>query len=73
MSRSDGTLGRGPDADPDRDRPTATDLLPRLDGDGCPVPDCGGTLARRPFKDSDAVVCDDCGTPALRVWGDDDA
>lgn len=30
---------------------------------------CGaGTLVREEFKGDDAMVCDDCGTPAVRVW-----
>lgn len=42
-------------------------LLVALAGDDCRW--CGdGTLARETFKGDDAVVCADCGTPAVRVW-----
>lgn len=42
-------------------------LLAALAGDDCRW--CGtGTLAREEFKGDDAVVCDACGTPAVRVW-----
>ncbi|MFC7205447.1 HVO_A0556 family zinc finger protein [Haloferax namakaokahaiae] len=27
-----------------------------------------GTLELRSYKDNDAIVCDDCGTPAVQVW-----
>lgn len=27
-----------------------------------------GTLAREEFKGDAAVVCENCGTPAVRVW-----
>lgn len=42
-------------------------LLAALAGDDCGWCDAG-TLARGEFKGDDAVVCDDCGTPAARVW-----
>ncbi len=29
---------------------------------------CEGTLERGTYKSEPAVVCDECGTPALRVW-----
>lgn len=48
--------------------PEADDsLLAALAGDDCRW--CAtGTLSRRQFKGDDAVVCEDCGTPAARVW-----
>ncbi|WP_277554141.1 HVO_A0556 family zinc finger protein [Halobaculum limi] len=52
-------------------RPTGRDVLARLDGDDCTLPACDGTLDRQPFKQTDAVVCDECGTPQVRVWDDD--
>ncbi|MFC7097677.1 HVO_A0556 family zinc finger protein [Halobaculum marinum] len=52
----------------ERDRPTGADVLDRLAGDTCVQPTCDGTLDRQPFKGTDAVVCDDCGTPPVRVW-----
>ena len=73
MSRADGVAGvdgSGDERGADRDRPTGRDLLARLDGADCPVPDCAGVLERRAFKGDDAVVCDDCDTPTLRVWDD---
>ncbi|MFC4550066.1 MULTISPECIES: HVO_A0556 family zinc finger protein [Halorussus] len=43
------------------------DLLGVLVGDECRW--CAtGTLAREEFKSDDAVVCENCGTPAVRVW-----
>jgi hypothetical protein len=42
-------------------------LLAALVGDDCSW--CAtGTLAREEFRGDDAVVCEDCGTPAARVW-----
>jgi hypothetical protein len=42
-------------------------LLAALVGDDCRW--CAtGTLAREQFKGDDAVVCGNCGTPAVRVW-----
>lgn len=42
-------------------------LLTALVGEDCRW--CAtGTLVREEFKDDDAAVCDDCGTPAVRVW-----
>lgn len=75
MSRAEGADGAD-GSDPDggaanRDRPTGTDVLVRLDGADCTMPDCAGKLERRPFKGTDAVVCDDCDTPPVRVWDDD--
>ncbi|USZ67367.1 hypothetical protein NGM10_11565 [Halorussus salilacus] len=49
-------------------RGTRTDsLLAALVGDDCNW--CArGTLARGEFKGDDAVVCEECDTPAARVW-----
>ncbi|WP_167599459.1 HVO_A0556 family zinc finger protein [Halorussus marinus] len=46
----------------------ATDsVLATLAGDDCDW--CSsGTLVRGRFKGDDAVVCEDCETPAVRVW-----
>lgn len=42
-------------------------LLAPLVGDDCAW--CAnGTLARESFKGDDAAVCENCGTPAARVW-----
>jgi len=43
------------------------DLFSQLSVDRCQYCD-GGTLTRGTYKDGPAVVCDDCGTPAVRVW-----
>jgi hypothetical protein len=43
------------------------DLFSRLTVDHCQYCE-GGTLSRGIYKGAPAVVCDDCGTPALRVW-----
>jgi len=46
---------------------TSESLLATLVGDDCRW--CAdGTLERGEFKGDDAVVCDECGTPAARVW-----
>ena len=43
------------------------DLLTTLAGDECRW--CAtGTLSREEFKGDDAVVCENCDTPAVRVW-----
>ena len=42
-------------------------LLATLVGDDCAW--CAtGELTRESFKGDDAVVCENCGTPAARVW-----
>lgn len=28
----------------------------------------GGSLVRAQFRGNDAVVCEECGTPAVRLW-----
>jgi len=46
---------------------SSTALLDGLAGDDCRW--CAtGTLARREFKGDAAVVCENCDTPAARVW-----
>ncbi|EJN58090.1 hypothetical protein [Halogranum rubrum] len=45
-------------------------LLVRLVTGPCPRDDCEGLLQRSEYKTTDAVVCDACGVPAARVWGD---
>jgi hypothetical protein len=46
------------------------DVLALLDAGPCPSPDCAGVLGRGSYKDTDAVVCDTCGVPAARIWGE---
>lgn len=48
----------------------ADDVLATLDAEPCPRPDCDGQLQRDEYKDSAAVVCEDCAVPAARVWGE---
>ncbi|WP_162224350.1 HVO_A0556 family zinc finger protein [Halorussus amylolyticus] len=46
---------------------TTESMLRSLVGDDC----CwctAGTLTRETFKGDDAVVCENCETPAVRVW-----
>jgi hypothetical protein len=47
------------------------DILAHLAAEPCPWPECEGILRRDVYKDTDAVVCDDCAVPAARVWGDE--
>lgn len=42
-------------------------LFAELSDDRCQYCD-DGALARGTYKDAPAVLCEDCGTPALRVW-----
>lgn len=42
-------------------------VLAALAGDDCRWCD-SGTLTRAEFKGDDAAVCDECATPAARVW-----
>ncbi|WP_198526040.1 hypothetical protein [Haloferax sp. ATB1] len=30
--------------------------------------DCDGDLVTGSYKDNEAIVCDDCGTPAGQLW-----
>lgn len=46
---------------------TETDLIELLTGEECPSCD-EGTLRRGEYKDTEAVVCGRCETPAVRVW-----
>ncbi|MFB6252112.1 MAG: HVO_A0556 family zinc finger protein [Halobellus sp.] len=41
-------------------------LLDRLDDPSCQY--CDGALDTGTYKGSGAVLCQDCGTPAIRVW-----
>lgn len=43
-------------------------LVRRLRGTDCQYDDCPGTLRHATFKGDEAVVCEDCGTPAVRLW-----
>ncbi|WP_202932651.1 HVO_A0556 family zinc finger protein [Halorussus salinus] len=46
---------------------TSDAVLAALVGDDCSW--CAtGALAREEFKGDAAVVCEECGTPAARVW-----
>ncbi|WP_165874786.1 HVO_A0556 family zinc finger protein [Natrarchaeobius oligotrophus] len=42
-------------------------LLAILEGRSCPSCD-DGELERGTYKDNEAVICDDCGTPRAQVW-----
>jgi hypothetical protein len=46
------------------------DVLSLLDAEPCPSPDCAGVLGRESYKDTAAVVCDVCGVPVVRLWGE---
>ena len=46
------------------------DVLALLDAEPCPSPDCTGDLDRGTYKDTDAVVCDVCSVPVVRLWGE---
>ncbi|WP_169316549.1 HVO_A0556 family zinc finger protein [Haloferax elongans] len=41
-------------------------LLDSFDDDVCTY--CEGDLVTGSYKDNDAVVCADCGTPAVQLW-----
>ena len=44
-----------------------TSLLTTLTGTDCSW--CAtGTLERATFKDNQALVCEDCGTPSVQLW-----
>ena len=45
-------------------------LFGGLLGESCPRPGCDGRLERHPYKGSDAVICNRCAVPAVRLWGD---
>lgn len=44
------------------------DLLGRMARRACTHQECEGILERGRYKGTDAVICNDCGTPALRTW-----
>jgi len=46
---------------------TSESVLAALVGDECSWCE-GGVLAHEEFKGDAAVVCEECGTPAARVW-----
>ncbi|WP_191965514.1 MULTISPECIES: HVO_A0556 family zinc finger protein [Haloferax] len=41
-------------------------LLKKLGDDECVY--CDGDLVESTYKGNDAVICDDCGTPAIQLW-----
>ncbi|MFC4543284.1 HVO_A0556 family zinc finger protein [Halosolutus amylolyticus] len=46
---------------------SGTDALALLERNDCAF--CAdGTLVRERYRDNDAVVCDQCGTPAMQLW-----
>lgn len=47
---------------------TGEPLVEKLSGTECQYDECGGRLRRSTFKGDVAVVCEDCGTPAVRLW-----
>jgi hypothetical protein len=47
-----------------------TDVLTELETESCPNPACDGSLDQSTYKGYDAVVCDDCATPAVCIFGD---
>ncbi|OVE84875.1 HVO_A0556 family zinc finger protein [Natronolimnobius baerhuensis] len=47
---------------------TDSQLLAILEGRTCPSGSCDGDLERGTYKDNQAVVCEDCGTPQAQVW-----
>jgi hypothetical protein len=38
------------------------------EGNACGLAGCDGQLARDEYKGDDALVCTECGVPAVRVW-----
>ncbi|ELZ98175.1 hypothetical protein C440_02968 [Haloferax mucosum ATCC BAA-1512] len=44
----------------------STRLLDSFDTDDCTY--CDGDLVVEDYKNNDAIVCDDCGTPAVQLW-----
>lgn len=53
----------------ERMRLTGRDVFGLMCATRCPRPDCDGVLERSTYKADDALVCEDCGTPAVREWG----
>ncbi len=42
------------------------EVLALVEGTECAY--CQGTLVSAQYKGNEAVVCDDCGTPAVQIW-----
>lgn len=49
---------------------TGRDLLQRLRATACPRPDCDGQVRENEYKGTEALVCESCSTPTLRLWGE---
>ncbi|MCU4975375.1 hypothetical protein OB955_21985 [Halobacteria archaeon AArc-m2/3/4] len=49
------------------ERHESLEVLSVLDGDTCSYCE-NGTLTQQFFQSDEAVVCDECGTPAARLW-----
>lgn len=47
---------------------TTETIFEKLDDEDCQWDGCDGTLVRTTFKGDRALVCDSCGTPAIRIW-----
>lgn len=44
-------------------------ILHDLEGEDCPSDEqCSGTLKRGTYKGDEAVICEDCETPVVRLW-----
>ena len=46
-------------------------MLDQLIGVGCARLHCSGSLEPGRYKGDVAVICTDCHTPAVRLWGDE--
>lgn len=47
---------------------TTETVIERLDDTDCQWDGCAGTLNRTTFGGDEAIVCETCGTPAVRFW-----
>ncbi|WP_436928154.1 HVO_A0556 family zinc finger protein [Halosimplex amylolyticum] len=54
----------------DRELATGRDAFRRLRGTACPRPSCDGQVRADEYKGSDALLCEACSTPILRLCGD---
>jgi len=43
-------------------------IFEQLAGSSCEYPNCTGQLIKGSYKGDHAIVCEECDTPAMRVW-----
>lgn len=44
------------------------EAMASVEGEECVIPNCPGRIIPQEFKGKEAMVCDECDTPVVRIW-----